>query len=182
MAQLLVGAAMGRYLVVANQTLGGENLRRTVRDRIERDGGESHFHILVPLTAPEHEAGEWTHGFPVGEEEAWTPEQVQRLHQIAEESERRYERDTANARLRAEQRLEQMITEVHAAGGQADGRVGHPDPVRAATQALEDGSFDEVIVSTLPERISRWLRMDVPSRISRTVRIPVTTVEARGRS
>jgi hypothetical protein len=37
--------------------------------------------------------------------------------------------------------------------------------------------FDEVIVSTLPERVSQWLKRDLPSRIER-LDIPVTVVRA----
>jgi hypothetical protein len=40
--------------------------------------------------------------------------------------------------------------------------------------------FDEVIVSTLPQRISRWLRLDLPAKI-RGLGLPVTTVTARER-
>jgi hypothetical protein len=38
-----------RYLVVANQTLGGEELWGAIRERIA--GGDCHFHLLVPATA-----------------------------------------------------------------------------------------------------------------------------------
>ena len=37
-----------RYLVVANQTLGGEELWGAIRERIA--GGDCHFHLLVPAT------------------------------------------------------------------------------------------------------------------------------------
>lgn len=40
--------------------------------------------------------------------------------------------------------------------------------------------FNEVIISTLPVGISRWLKLDLPSRTQRMVECPVTTVEADG--
>lgn len=50
---------MSRYLIVANQTLGGEKLDRTIRDRAGR--GDSEFFVVVPMTASEHES-DWTGG------------------------------------------------------------------------------------------------------------------------
>jgi len=172
---------MGRYLIVANQTLGGEELSRAVRDRIERGAADSRFYILVPMTAPEHEASDRIYGFAVADEEAWTPEQLERLSQAIKDDERKQQARDADARMRSEQRLAQMIEQVQAAGGEADGEVGGADPVQAVRSLLKSRSFDEVIVSTLPARISRWLKMDVPSRLSRSIEIPVTTIEARGK-
>jgi hypothetical protein len=62
-----------------------------------------------------------------------------------------------------------------AAGGHVEGIVGAPDPVVAAHDAINLRGFDEVIVSTLPTRLSRWLKLDLPSKIS-GAGLPVTTV------
>jgi cell pole-organizing protein PopZ len=62
-----------------------------------------------------------------------------------------------------------------AAGAQVAGMVGDPDPVVAVHDALNARGFEEIIVSTLPARLSRWLRLDLPSKISATG-VPVTTV------
>jgi hypothetical protein len=62
--------------------------------------------------------------------------------------------------------------------GRVSGRVGPPDPVRAADEALRDEHFDEVIVSTLSEAVSPWLEGDVPARIERPD-VPVAVVSAR---
>jgi len=48
----------------------------------------------------------------------------------------------------------------------------------AARELLAGGNFDEVIVSTLPEHVSRWLRRDLPHRIEQ-LGVPVTVVTAR---
>jgi hypothetical protein len=62
-----------------------------------------------------------------------------------------------------------------AAGGPVGGIVGEEDPFEAVRSALQDPGFDEVIVSTLPKRVSEWLRRDLPHRIEK-LGVPVTTV------
>jgi hypothetical protein len=62
-----------------------------------------------------------------------------------------------------------------AAGSHVEGIVGAPDPVVAAHDAINLRGFDEVIVSTLPTKLSRWLRLDLPSKIS-GAGLPVSTV------
>src|SRR5690349_388245 len=43
------------------------------------------------------------------------------------------------------------------------GSVGRrEDPMDAVEEALRDGDFDEIILSTLPRSVSRWLHMDLP--------------------
>ena len=63
-------------------------------------------------------------------------------------------------------------------GLKATGVVGDADPVQAVNELWKPGSFDEVIVSTLPGQTSRWLRSDVPYRIGRPCDLPVTHVVA----
>jgi hypothetical protein len=65
-----------------------------------------------------------------------------------------------------------------AAGGRVEGLVGDQDPFVAASAALEAGSYDEVIVSTLPARVSHWLHIDLPTRLQR-FGLPVTVVTAK---
>jgi hypothetical protein len=67
-----------------------------------------------------------------------------------------------------------------AAGRRVEARIGDSDPLVAVRDALADGSFDEVIISTLPQRISRWLHRDLPGRV-RELGLPVTVVMAAGR-
>ena len=67
-----------------------------------------------------------------------------------------------------------------AAGARVNGRVGPSDPYDAITEAVAGGSFDEIIVSTLPERVSHWLRRDLPTRVA-ALGLPVTVVTAKGR-
>ena len=52
-----------------------------------------------------------------------------------------------------------------AAGAPVEGRVAGADAFESVKQALSEGSYDEVIISTLPRRASEWLRKDLPSRV-----------------
>jgi len=56
--------------------------------------------------------------------------------------------------------------------------IGDPDPFVAVHDALAREPFDEVIVSTLPARVSHWLRRDLPSRVEQ-LGLPVTVVTAK---
>jgi hypothetical protein len=62
-----------------------------------------------------------------------------------------------------------------AAGTPVEALVGDPDPVAAVHDAINLHGFDEVIVSTLSPRVSRWLKLDLPSKVS-GMGLPVTTV------
>ena len=61
-----------------------------------------------------------------------------------------------------------------------DGKVGDPDPVAAVEDAVNFKEFDEIIVSTLPKHVSKWLKLDLPRRIERATGKPVTHVTAGG--
>jgi hypothetical protein len=64
-----------------------------------------------------------------------------------------------------------------AAGARVEAIVGDTDPFLAVRAALERSEFDEVIVSTLPRRVSHWLRLDLSARVER-LGVPVSVVEA----
>ena len=68
-----------------------------------------------------------------------------------------------------------------AAGGPVEGLTGGPEPFDAVRDAIAAGSFDEVLISTLPKRVSRWLRRDLPSKVE-SLGVPVTVVTAPERS
>lgn len=166
-----------RCLIIANQTLGGTALEEAVRDCIER--GVATFHVVVPMTAVEHEATAWTGGFALGEMGVeWTSSVQSRA--ALEEDARRREAAIDEARARAKARLDLMVEKIEDLGGAAEGNVGSGDPVAASKDALEQhGPFDEVIVSTLPTGISRWLKLDLPNRVARMTDAKVTTIVAQ---
>jgi hypothetical protein len=69
-----------------------------------------------------------------------------------------------------------------AAGAPAEGSVSsRHDPMDAIEETLRAGTFDEIIVSTLPHGVSRWLHSDLPSRVAH-LGLPVTTIVAARRA
>jgi hypothetical protein len=66
-----------------------------------------------------------------------------------------------------------------AAGSRVEGIVGDSEPLAAIQDAINLHGFDEIIISTLPTRVSRWLKLDLPSKCA-GLGLPVTTVTARG--
>ena len=65
-----------------------------------------------------------------------------------------------------------------AAGDDVPAIIGTSDAMLAVERVLVHEHFDEVIVSTLPERVSHWLKRDLPTKIER-LGIPVTVVRAK---
>lgn len=82
--------------------------------------------------------------------------------------------ETARRRARAAlDNLRDTGLEVHC-------RLGDPDPIVALREEWHPDRYDEVIVSTLPSRVSRWLQIDLPRRAERITGAPITHVEAVG--
>src|SRR2546427_6278739 len=77
------GAGMGRYLVVANQTLGGEPLMDTVRRYLE--AGPCLFHIVVPAT-PAGDYLTWTEGEAVALAQARLDQALERFRGLGAEA------------------------------------------------------------------------------------------------
>jgi hypothetical protein len=67
-----------------------------------------------------------------------------------------------------------------AAGHEVTGTIGDPEPLMAIQDAINLGEYDEVIISTLPLGISRWLKLDLVSK-ARGLGLPVTHVQAAGK-
>ena len=84
--------------------------------------------------------------------------------------------DEQASREVARTRLDEVLARLREMGAEADGEIGDRDPVMAVRDALRGREVDEVIVSTLPKGLSRWLGEDVPSRLRDSIRVPVTVV------
>jgi hypothetical protein len=81
------------------------------------------------------------------------------------------------ARRLAESRLRHLVDRLHDEGIDAEGMVGHADPFRAVEDILERQRFDEIVLSTLPKGLSRWLAADLAGRLERIFQVPVSRVE-----
>ena len=67
-----------------------------------------------------------------------------------------------------------------AAGSPVDAMIGVPEPLAAIQDAVNLHGFDEIIISTLPSRVSKWLKLDLPHKAA-GLGLPVTTVTAQSR-
>ncbi len=65
-----------------------------------------------------------------------------------------------------------------AVGAPVAGKIGDPSPSDAIHDAMNIDGYDEIIISTLPARVSRWLHADLPSKL-KPLGVPITTVTAR---
>lgn len=143
---------MALYLIVANQTIGGDELTAKLDELA--GAGPTRFRFLVPVTD-----AEGTH--------QWDYPPIDRLvpdaHQIA--------------RVLAEARLEHELARLRRSGVEAGGEVVEGQPVERAQELLQEEQFDGIVVSTLPRRLSRWLIWDLPHRIAGVADVPVTHVE-----
>ncbi len=63
-----------------------------------------------------------------------------------------------------------------AAGSPVQGLTAEGDDVIDAIRSVVAGDqFDEILISTMPKRVSRWLRRDLPSQVKQ-LGLPVTVV------
>ncbi len=81
-------------------------------------------------------------------------------------------------RQAAQDNLEKALEKMRAVGLEVTGRLGDSDPVAAVRDAWDPRSFDEVIVSTLPTKASKWLQVDLPHRVAKLTGVQVTHVVA----
>jgi hypothetical protein len=148
---------VGTTLIVANQTIGGTELTAAVAERIA--GGSVEFNLLVPMPP--------------------TPASAIAAGLAAVESAASILVDLPDPKVLAEERLAAGLAWLEGLGASATGEIGPTDAVAAVTVIVERGGIDEIIVSTLPSRLSRWLKQDLPTRLGKAVDVPITVVTAR---
>jgi hypothetical protein len=67
----------------------------------------------------------------------------------------------------AARQLEAAVSALREAGIEAEGSVGDADPVIAVSEAWDPMRYDEIVVSTLPASLSKWLPAALPQRIAK---------------
>lgn len=82
----------------------------------------------------------------------------------------------AHGREAARRTLDEALERLRAVGLQVDGRVGASDPIDAVMDEWDPRRYDEIIVSTLPMKVSKWLHAGLPERVGRLTGARVTHV------
>jgi hypothetical protein len=87
--------------------------------------------------------------------------------------------DTHSGESEAEGHRQAFVDELRGEGLDVrEAKVGDPDPLAAVCDECHFGEYDELIVSTLPLRASKWLRLDLPSKARAATGLPVQHVVA----
>jgi hypothetical protein len=77
----------------------------------------------------------------------------------------------------AEKHRQAFVDELRSEGLDiSDAKVGDPDPLAALSEECNFNQYDELIVSTLPLHLSKWLRIDLPRKARAATGLPVTHV------
>jgi nucleotide-binding universal stress UspA family protein len=80
----------------------------------------------------------------------------------------------------AERHRDALVERLRAAGLPVkEAIVGDPDPLAAIQDACNRASYDELIVSTLPHHLSKWLHLDLQRKAEHATGLPVTSVETK---
>jgi hypothetical protein len=85
--------------------------------------------------------------------------------------------DTDEAEAQAVLELALPLLE-EAVDGPVEGKIGDANPVDAISDAVNIDGYDEIIISTLPARVSRWMHLNLPSKLT-PLGLPITTVTAK---
>jgi len=86
--------------------------------------------------------------------------------------------DMSSGTVAAEDALQRALERWQGVGLDCMGRIGDADALAAACDAVNDGDFDEVIVSTLPKHVSKWLHVDLPHKVAHATGLPTEHVTA----
>jgi GABA permease len=84
--------------------------------------------------------------------------------------------DTDHARDLAQARLQHCVARLAAAGIEARGRSGDPDPLQALSDSLRCFAADQIIIATHPEGRSNWLARSLVERARESFPVPVLHV------
>lgn len=156
---------MRHYLIVANQTAGTPELREAISHRLA--AGPCDFHVVVPVTGTTDLVWLAALGSDPMSGYFMPPADFPDADAAATEQ--------------AAQRLGLQLAQLAELGATGEGELGDADPLTAIAEVCEDRSFDEILLSTLPAGLSKWLSLDLPARAARRFGVKVRHVEAAPR-
>jgi hypothetical protein len=156
-------------------------LRRDLVERIENASGLPVEHIVTDL---EVEALPFKVTLVLASKTSSSEELIERLKQKAGDDPRGRlfiavvpQQDGSGSSPReARERLARMLDRLHEEGLLSSGMIGDPDPYTAAVNALELFRVDDIVISTLPDERSGWLRADLIERVQSATSAPVEHV------
>jgi hypothetical protein len=148
-------------------------LRRDLIERIRNWSGVPVEHVVVDLREEPVR-----HVLVVASQTVGGPQLIQSLERRATSSPHRFtviapQGPADDAPTATQERLEQTLRELRQAGLEVTGYVTHPDPLTSIRNAFQTYPADEIVISTLPQHKSRWLRGDLISQAGRATGRPV---------
>jgi hypothetical protein len=155
-------------------------LRRDLVDRIRNASGLPVEHVVVDI---EQEGLPFKVTLVLASKTLGGGELLNRLKEKAAGGERRLfvvivpqPDGSGGAPQLARARLATMLDRLHSAGLLGSGMIGDPDPYTAAVNALELFRVDDVVISTLPDQRSGWMRANLIERVQHMTSAPVEHV------
>lgn len=155
-------------------------LRRDLVERIRNASGLPVEHVVVDL---EQEGLPFKVTLVLASKTLGGDELLRRLSEKAAGGERRLfivivpqPDGSGGAPKLARARLATMLDRLHSAGLVGSGMIGDPDPYTAAINALELFRVDDVVISTLPDQRSGWMRSNLIERVQHMTSAPVEHV------
>ncbi|HEV2922690.1 MAG TPA: hypothetical protein VGW98_01545 [Solirubrobacteraceae bacterium] len=156
-------------------------LRRDLVERIENASGLPVEHIVTDL---EREELPFKVTLVLASKTSSGEELIERLKQKAGDDPRGrlfiavvpQQDGSGGAPREARERLARMLDRLHQEGLLSSGMIGDPDPYTAAVNALELFRVDDIVISTLPDERSGWLRAHLIERVQSATSAPVERV------
>jgi hypothetical protein len=155
------------------ESKGSSWLRGNLVDRARKVAGDIPVeHVVVDL----EEARERAHVLVIGSQTVVGEPVLEAVRERAAQSPAEFTVVVPADPPGAERRVQRTLAQLRAAGVDATGHVGDPDPVCAVVNAIHDEPVDEIIISTFPRATSGWLRRDVLGRIRKHTSVPMRHV------